>query len=45
MFEEPDFDDLEEVLKADREEYREQVSLEWLRLFGRLVKCGESRKM
>lgn len=30
VFEEPDFDDLEEVLKADREEHREQVSLEWV---------------
>ena len=30
VFEEPDFDDLEEALKADREEYREQVSLEWV---------------
>lgn len=30
VFEEPDFDDLEEALKADREEHREQVSLEWV---------------
>jgi len=30
VFEEPDFDDLEEALTADREEHREQVSFEWV---------------
>ncbi|ELY83683.1 hypothetical protein [Natrinema altunense] len=30
VFEEPDFEGLEEALKADREEHREQVSVEWV---------------
>jgi len=30
VFEDPDFDELEGALKADREEHREQVSFEWV---------------